>query len=325
MIIAGEMNSMSQQYWPGAQPYYAGNPQQPSYAYRDLSLYYSANGADYTYAAKRQQFLRLRFFIKLCLFLSIIGGAMLLPLHDTAVYNTYRQGSCTITGKRVKEHVNKNKKGHVTSRTYYPVLSYTVHPLSGGQASATGYDGPTQQSYSTSSSAREVADRYQIGETTNCWYNPAEPDKAFLVFYGYNMSDAIGTFLLSLLGFSALAISVYLLFSWSVWRLYALWKRGVVTQGTVMRNEERRNRSRRYIVSIIGFRALEEPNMGREITVRQVLAPGSLVPVCYDPLYPRYRRYGEWPSGATCMPGFLGIAGLLLVASLIMLILWFVP
>ncbi|GHO98444.1 hypothetical protein KSF_084920 [Reticulibacter mediterranei] len=315
---------MSQQYWPGNQPY-ADNSQQPSYAYRDLSLYYSANGADYTYPAKRQQFLRLRFFIKLFLFLSIIGGAMILPLHDTAVYSTYRQGSCTITNKQVKEHVNKNKSGHVTSRTYYPVLSYTVHPSSGGQASATGFDGPRQQGYSTHSDAQEVADRYQIGETTDCWYNPAEPDKAFLVFYGYNRSDAIGTFLLSLIGFSALVISVYLLFSWSVWRLYALWKRGVVTQGMVIRNEERRRRSRKYIVSIIGFRALEEQGAERQITVEQALAPGSLVPVCYDPLYPRYRRYGEWPDGSACVPGFLGVTGLLLVASIIMLILWLVP
>jgi hypothetical protein len=92
-----------------------------------------------------------------------------------------------------------------------------------------------------------------------------------------------------------------------------------------MRNEERRNRSSKYIVSIIGFRALEEPNMGREITVRQALAPGSRVPVCYDPLYPRYRRYGAWPEGIVCVPGLLGIGILLLVAFIIMWVLWLIP
>jgi hypothetical protein len=325
VILAGEMNSMSQQYWPGTQAYSPGNSQQPSYAYRDLSLYYSASGADYTHTEKRQQFLRLRFFIKLFLFLFIIGGALILPLHNTAVYSTYKQGSCTITDKQVQEHDSRDKHGEITSRTYYPVLSYTVHPLSGGQASATGFDGPKQTGYSTSDDAQAIADNYQIGETTTCWYNPAEPDKAFLTFYGYGEPDAIGTFILGLLGFIALAISVYLLFSWTVWRLYALWKRGVVTQGTVMRNEERRNRSSKYIVSIIGFRALEEPNMGREITVRQALAPGSRVPVCYDPLYPRYRRYGAWPEGIVCVPGLLGIGILLLVAFIIMWVLWLIP
>lgn len=316
---------MSQPYWPGTQPYSPGNSQQPFYKYRDLSLYYSANSSDYMHAGKRRQSLRLRFFIKLLFFLSIIGGALILPLHNTAVYSTYQQGTCTITDKRVEEHVSKNKSGQITDRTYYPVLSYTVHPLSGGDASATGFDGPRQQGYSTSDGARAVTDQYRIGGTTACWYNPAKPEKAFLTFYGYNSSDAIGTFILGLGGFTALAIAVYLLFSWTVWRLYALWKRGVVTQGTVIRNEERRNRSGKYIVSVISFRALEEPNRGREITVRYVFAPGSLVPVCYDPLYPRYRRYGEWPDGIACVPGLLGVAGLLLVASFIMLMLWLLP
>jgi hypothetical protein len=319
------MNSMSQPYWPGTQPYFPGDSQQPPYTYRDLSLYYSASSADYMHDEKRRQSLRLRFFIKLFLFFAIIGGAIILPLRDFTVYNTYKQGTCTITGKRVSVHTNKNKHGRVTSRTYYPVLSYTVHTLNGTQATATGFDGPEQTGYSNSVNAQEVTARYRIGQTTACWYNPTEPDKAFLTFYGYNMSDAMVTFILSLGGFTALAIAAYLLFSWTIWRPYALWKRGVVTQGRVLRNEERRNRSGRYIVSIIGFSAREEPNQGREITVRQILAPGSFAPVCYDPLYPRYRRYGEWPDGIACVPGLLGVAGLLLVACIVMWVLWLVP
>jgi hypothetical protein len=320
------MNSMSQQYWPGPQPYPSDNSPLPPYAYRDLSLYYSANGADYTYGGKQRQFRKQRFFIQICFFLFAIGGALILPFHNSAVYNTYQQGTCTITDKQVDKHVSKDKHGYVTDITYYPQLSYTVHPAGSGQASASGFDGPQQTGYSSSSEAREVVDRYQIGETTTCWYNPAEPDKAFLVFYGYNMSDAISTYILCLTCFSAFALTIYLLLDWTVWRLYALGKRGVVTQGTVVRHEERRSKGgSRYTVSIVSFCAFEEPNRAREIKVDQVIQPGSQVPVCYDPLYPRYRRYGQWPDGANYLTGLFVIVLLLVIASFVMLGLWLAP
>ncbi|HEX3640912.1 MAG TPA: DUF3592 domain-containing protein [Ktedonobacteraceae bacterium] len=316
---------MSQKYWSGNGPHQSTQDSSPSYTYRDQTLFHPADGTNYVAASKRRQFLLLRFLVKVFFLLFAIGSAMILPLHYLAVYSTYRQGTCTITDKQVIEHDSKDKHGNITSRTYYPSFSYLVHPLSGEQTSATGYDGPSQAKYDNSSDAQAVVDRYQIGETTSCSYNPAEPYKAFLVFYGYGTIDAMGTFFLGLLLLSGLAIAVYLMLDWMIWRLYALRKRGVVTEGTVLRNEERRSRHRRYIVSIIAFRALEEPTREQQITISCELDVGSYFPVCYDPFYPRYRCHGGWPSSRSYVLGLLGIAGLLIIAFFIMLGLWVVP
>jgi len=318
---------MSQKYWSGSGPHQSTQDNSPFYTYRDQTLFHPANGTNYVDAGKKQQFLLLRFLIKVLFLFFVIGSPMILPLHYLAVYSTYRQGTCTITDKQVIEQDSKDKQGNITSRTYYPSFSYLVHPLSGGQASATGFDGPNQVRYNNSSDAQAVVDRYQIGETTSCSYNPAKPYKAFLVLYGYGTVNARGTFLWGLPRLGGLAITIYLILDCAVWRLYALWKRGVVTKGTVVRNEERprlRDRRRTYTVSIIAFRTLEEPTRERQIAIGN-FPIGTHVPVCYDPFYPRYHRYGKWPSSWSYMPSLVGIAVLLLIAFFIMLDLWLVP
>jgi hypothetical protein len=314
---------MQQNQWSNA-PDPLVYPGPPSYTYRDLSLAGIANG-NYLAIQRRQQFLQLRWQVKLLFVALTIACASLLPLRYTQVYHTYQQGTCTITDKQVQEHDTKDKHGHITSRSYTPLLAYDVHIANGEQVSASGFDGPTGVSYSSPTSAQDVVDRYQIGQTTPCWYNPLTPDKAFIIFYGYDFSDALGTFFWCLLAFAGFAGLVYWIFDWAIWRLYALEKRGVVTQGIVLRHEQRRSRNRRYTVSILGFRAAEEAGQERYITVNDVLPLRTAVPVCYDPFFPRYRRYDAWPEYRSYTIGISGLVLLFLTAFIVMSIFWVIP
>src|SRR5579862_6889887 len=92
----------------------------PSYTYRDPSLAGLVMG-DPLALQRQNRFFQRRFLVKLCFIVLTLIWAIALPLHDDAVYATYKQGSCTIVDKSVQEHENKDKHGNVTSITYNPV------------------------------------------------------------------------------------------------------------------------------------------------------------------------------------------------------------
>jgi hypothetical protein len=305
-------------YHPGVQS------DKPLYIYRDESLSALWQG-DPVAGQRRQQFLWQRFLVKLSFAVLTIGWAVILPVHYGAVYNAYQQGRCTLTDKQVQEYDSKDKFGHITSRSYAPVFSYEVQTANGRQAFASGFDGPSSVQYTDFADAQAITDRYAIDQTTPCWYNPSNPSHAFIVFYGYQSSDALATFFWNILGFGIFAIIVYLLFDWFVWRLYTLARRGVLTQGKVLRHEERRSRSRRYTVSIIGFHAAEEAAKERYITGNASLLIGNQVQVCYDPFYPHYRRLYDWPAMDDYITRGAFVVLLLILALMGMLILWLLP
>jgi hypothetical protein len=246
-------------------------------------------------------------------------------MHYSAAYASYRQGSCTITDKQVQEDDTTDKYGNVISRSYAPVLSYTVHTANDGLAFASGFDGPTSMEYDASDEAQAIIDHYTIDQRVACWYNPGSPSHAFIVFYGYNSSDALDTFFIGILCLSIFAIIVYFLFDWTVWRLYALAKRGVLVYGSVVRQKVLSSRSGKHIVSVVGFRAAEEATKERYITLSKQLPIGRQVCVCYDPFYPRYRRHDNWPTRKAYIPGAVFIGVLIVIAMIVMIALWLVP
>lgn len=271
------------------------------------------------------QFRLLRTLIQACFVALPFFGSWLLPAHYAAVYNTYQEGKCVITDKHVEVVNHKDKHGHITSTSYYPRLSYTVETLDGQKISSSGYDGPSQHDYGYYSNAESVLNHYQVGQIVPCSYNPAAPSKAFLVFSGYTDMDSAGTGFVSFLVFAGFGVLLYLLLDWTVWRLFALWRRGVVAQGMIVRHEERRRNKRRVTVSIIDFQALEESDRRRQIVVDGVRPIGSKTPVCYDPMLPRYRRDGYLPTVEAAFPGAIGMAAVGFIGFVVLLIAWFVP
>jgi hypothetical protein len=298
---------------------------QPSYSYRDQSLYPTPETLP-TIMARCRRFRTLRTLIQIGFVLLPFMGAWILTSHYAATYNSYQQGSCTISSKGVKEVDSTDKHGNITSRTYYPQFSYEVYAANGAQATAVGYDGPTAQGYSSSGEAQSVVDQYQIGQNVPCRYNPVTPEKAFIVFYGFTPSDSAGVSFWGFSSFGAFALLLYLLLDWTVWRLFALHKRGVVTQGRVSEVKERRGRyGKIYYTSIICFQALEESARMRTIKVADDLGVGTILPVCYDPLFPRYRRNAEWPDPSSPSAAVSTIAVVSIIGLVILLGVWLIP
>ena len=294
------------------------------YTYRDRSLAGLWQGE--SSAVERRRWFKWRRWLVKFLFVGLtVGWAVILNAHYSATYAAYQRGTCTITDKQVQEDDTKDKSGNVTSRSYTPVFSYVVHTTNGGQALAGGFDGPNSTEYDDPNEADEIVNAYAIGQNTTCWYNPDIPSHAFLVFYGYSSSDAFFTIFLNVLGFGIFAVLVYLLFDWTIWRLYALNKRGVLTEGQVLRNEVRRTRSRSYTVSIVSYYTAEEATKERSITIAKELPVGSPVVICYDPFYPRYRRPDDWPPQGACLAGAAFTGLLLMIALVVMVVLWLVP
>ena len=307
----------------GHQPEHAN---QPSYNYRDQSFYPTPETLP-AITTSRWRFHILRRLIQIGFVLLPFVGSWILANHYAATYNTYQKGSCTVSSKDVKEVDNRDKQRHITSRDYYPRLYYVVHAINEKQASAVGYDGPVARSYSSYGEAKTVVDQYEIGQKVPCWYNPAVLEKAFIVFYGFTPLDWLQVFFWGICGFGAFALGIYLLFDWMVCRLLALRKRGVVTQGRVIEVKRRRHRSGWDY--IINFRALEEPDRTRKVTqvsaIGDLRVVGTLLPVCYDPLFPRYRCDGEWPT--LTGPIVWGVTSVVLtfIGIVILYIVWLIP
>lgn len=298
---------------------------QPPYNYRDQSLYPTPQMAS-AIQTRRQRFRTLRTFIQIGFVLLPLAGAWILANHYAATYNTYKRGICTINSKDVKEVDSHDKHGRITNRTYYPRLYYDVHTVKETQVSATGYDGPTAQGYSSYEEAQTIVARYQIGQQVPCWYNPATPEKAFIVFYGFTSADWTLTAFWGICGFGAFMLITYLLFDWMIWRLLALHKRGVVTQGRVTKTKQTRDRSGKiHYTSIVNFQALEEHGRERTIQVAGYQKVNTLLPVCYDPLFPRYRRNGEWPGYSGPVVGMMLITLLTISGLIILYLIWLTP
>jgi uncharacterized protein DUF3592 len=298
---------------------------QPSYSYRDQSLSPTPELLP-AIMARRRRFRLLRTLIQIGFVLLPFVGAWILTSHYAATYNTYQQGSCTIRSEGVNEVDTTDRFGTITSRTYYPQLSYEVHAANGAQATAMGYDGPIPQGYSSSGEARIMVAQYQIGQNVPCWYNPVTSEKAFIVFDGFTQLESVGVSFGGFCGFGAFALILYLLFDWMVWRLFALHKRGVVTQGEVSEIKERRDRlSMRHYTSIIYFQAQEESDWDRTIKVAGNLGVGTILLVCYDPLFPRYRRTGVWPGPSSPSAGVATIAVVSTIGLVILHAAWLIP
>jgi Protein of unknown function (DUF3592) len=85
----------------------------------------------------------------------------------------YAQGHCTILSWHVLTNTLKNRT------TYRPQFTYSVQTASGQHYEATGYSVDT--SYSDDQAGLQaIIDRYALGKSYPCWYNPTDPSQAFL-------------------------------------------------------------------------------------------------------------------------------------------------
>jgi hypothetical protein len=88
---------------------------------------------------------------------------------------TYQPVAATVLAARVERHVSHDRNG--TSVTYSPVVEYRYEVA--GRAHQSDTVLPLSIN-STRSWAQSIVDRYPSGKTTEAYYNPRDPTRAFL-------------------------------------------------------------------------------------------------------------------------------------------------
>jgi Protein of unknown function (DUF3592) len=102
----------------------------------------------------------------------------------------YRSGQCTITAKQLQHEVSTTTSttgnGNTTTRTtttqdvYAPFFEYRVRTADGQSYLASGYDG--SDTYTSDRATQQaIVDRYSVGQSYPCWYNPVHPTQAVLI------------------------------------------------------------------------------------------------------------------------------------------------
>ncbi|HVU69810.1 MAG TPA: DUF3592 domain-containing protein [Ktedonobacteraceae bacterium] len=212
-------------------------------------------------------------------------------------YSRFVQGTCTIISGAVTSDYHHTKNGGYT--TYAPTFTYTVAVPGTSGVYSSGYQGPDRASFSARREAQNIVKQYAVGTTMACWYNPANPQEAFLLFQGYSQARAWivfgGAFFLTGL---AQLVTLLVWYHW-VRKFLILRERGQMTRGLVIRHETRRSNNSSYIVAIIEYTgiAFDQRPMREELTGPGHLSLRSQVPVCYDPYRPGRARCGSRPTG----------------------------
>lgn len=247
--------------------------------------------------------------------LALLSG--LIRLHTYYVYQTYQQGQCTILSGTTDYYSTRD------SQYYTADLQYIVSTKDGQQVTTDGYDGPYTSQFDTQDEAQQIVDSYQVGQSYPCWYNPAAPYHAVLIFRGYNTNDFfidyIETSLLYLLGYSFLWLLLYYVF----YRQLCLIRRGVLTQGTVVENVVRRTRRGKTTTSRIAFSPRDDPSRSYKIMKAGAFNIGHPMTVCYDPLNPKNAKQGDRPGWKGTITALAIACVGILIAGGAFLIIWF--
>ena len=250
----------------------------------------------------------------LVLILSLATG--LIRIHTFFMYQTYQQGQCTILSGTTDYHSSRG------GSYYTPDFQYIVTTKDGQQVSTSGYDAPYQQHYNTQDDAQQVVNGYTMGQSYTCWYNPADPTHAVLVFRGYTIGNFILdytlTTLASLIGYGFLWYLIYVFY-----RQVCLIRRGVLTEGKVTRNFERRGKYGTKTYSSIVFSPLDDPSQVSTVDKKGAYPVGSQQPVCYDPVNPNHAQYGGRPRGGRAAMALAGFLVGTLIAAAYLLGFWY--
>lgn len=256
-----------------------------------------------------------------CLIIALGIGAI--QFHTFFVYQTYQQGLCTIQNGSIERQRTKN------SVHYMPYLQYMVHTKNGQTAYAEGYDGPSQEQYSTYTAAQQILASYTVGANYPCWYNPVDPAHALLVFRGFGILSLILSYLITAI-IALFCLHLLLrVFTTGIYLPIRLMTWGVSTQGQVTEHITqvtehitRHRKGRTSISSRIVFQSQNVPYLMHSIQVHGTYPIGSQQPVCYDPDNPSNAKHGNPPAGCGPMIVTLLCIGIAIIGLLSLWNIW---
>jgi hypothetical protein len=206
-------------------------------------------------------------------------------------YQTYQQGRCTIQTEDVNYVSSKN------SSYYTPIITYILQTNDGRLVSTSGYQLPFSPQFSTYSDAQQANAAYAIGQTYPCWYYPADPTHAALIFHGYSLQQVWTTYFATLPIFFVLLILFYVpTYNLVFGPLYML-TRGIRTQGEVIAQFTKPVRTKGGLVnrafSRIAFQTSDDPTRTWYVEPQAKLPVGSQQLVLYDPKNPGHAQQGR--------------------------------
>lgn len=272
----------------------------------------------YNFVKKRAFFLR-RTLLVICI---VVLLALLAPVRRVLYYNSFVQAPCVITAKSlltIRESKSNSRESKSSGDagvygSYRPQFSYTLTLPGGRQVRTKGFEGPDILVYSTKEAVQHILDRYRVGEKKSCWYDPADPQRALLVFQGFTFGQILSSFAFFFLAFLIFVPALAYCLEWQLWRYIVLRTRGVLTRGIVVNRVEQRRRDFTINVYTVLYRTGENQQEGVARHI-QLMAPPierhSLpdlynIFVCYDPRQPMYDRCGKFPRLYRIIPGVVG-------------------
>ena len=115
----------------------------------------------------------------------VLGGvgyfAILRP--EMEVDRSFVEGRCEIIGKELIEEERRSrssaKPGSTKRRTYYRPEFHIRYEVSGSPLEARAWR-IVKSSSRSETSQRQVLDRFEVGKTYPCWYDPADPSRVVL-------------------------------------------------------------------------------------------------------------------------------------------------
>ena len=98
---------------------------------------------------------------------------------DWRAYSDYRETRCTVFGSEVDAFQSRSRSSD-QEQSYKPVFAVR-YPVDGVEMFSTGYTTASAFNFNTRASAGSVFERFAIGTTHPCWYDPQDPRTVVLV------------------------------------------------------------------------------------------------------------------------------------------------
>jgi hypothetical protein len=92
---------------------------------------------------------------------------------DWRAYADYRETRCTVFGSEIQSFENRSRSRD-REQSYKPLFAVR-YPVDGVETFSTGYTTSSSLSFNTRADTGSVFDRFAIGTTHPCWYDPQDP------------------------------------------------------------------------------------------------------------------------------------------------------
>lgn len=104
-----------------------------------------------------------------------------LAYEDWRIYNAYRETRCTVFGSEIDSFEHRSRSGdRERNESFKPVFALR-YPVDGVETFSTGYTTTSAFNFNTRAGAGSVFERFAIGTTHPCWYDPQDPRTVVLV------------------------------------------------------------------------------------------------------------------------------------------------